>query len=604
MANFLAVVDPDPDRRSHFIQTITPLLPPVEGLITNSCAIGQFHCSWAANSNAPISFVAEQDGATVVWGDAIITGESTRIDAKNLKTLWQEFPNQTLPVFDGFYAAVAYHPNFELTVAADILGLFPIYYYTQGEVALVASSPELFRYHPLFKAEFNPVGLVGILLTNGLIDGQTLWQNVLRLKAGCCLVWKPGNSPKEIKQYQIPGDVREHSPYAKLSFSEQVNILEGVIEQTIARHVPPKQKYTLLLSGGTDARTLAGFLSRLDIDIIALTLGRHSDIEMECARAVASTLKFEHHIAEMKFSQYPRYADLLIKWEHLANGFNNIMDWGIYPHLSKLGASQVIGGYSIEMPIAADSAYPLSSNNPCFDTFFTSGANRWGLQPQLLQKLLRREVFGDLVQETIKRIQAEYESYSDDEFERALWFDLYHRHRFHVGSAGWQLCFGAWPILPVLDWQLIKISAGLPVASIIKRKAQNQIICQRFPELAQLPLDRNDYNMEPMMQSKDRQRLARLFRLQQKWRRWQQKVGIERRFYYRTYDFNNAGWRAVRQQAEPYRQLVRHLFNEDIFNQLLPSPDVPFQHKLDKIPESSSIKALLGFMLWSKNTFN
>ncbi len=600
MVNFVVLVDPDPGRRSQFIQIIEPLLPPVEGLIINSCATGDFHAIWAAHSSAPISSVTSANGAAVVWGEAI--SKSTRIDAECLRILCKEFPNHSLPPFDGFYAAVSYHPQWGLTIAADLLGFFPIYYYTLGEVALVASSPELFRYHPLFEAKFNPAGIVGILLTNGLINGQTLWQNVRRLDAGHSLIWQSATAYKEIRQYQIPNN-REHSPYAALSFSEQVDILEQTLNSTIADQVPSEERYTLLLSGGTDARTLVGFLISLDANFVALTLGKRTDIEVECATAVARTLGLEHHMVDIKFSQYPAYADLLIKWEHLASGYNNVGDWGIYPYLRKL-APKVIGGYSIEMPIAVDSAYPLCGKNPSFNTFFTDGANRWGLAPNVLEKLLRKEVFGDLVQETIGRIQAEYNTYSDIEVERALWFDLYHRHRFHVGSAAWQLCFGAWPVLPVLNWQLIETCASLPVESLIHRRTQNQILCQRFPQLARLPLDRNSYNMEPLMPSKIRQRLGRLFRLQQKWRRWQQKVGIERRFYYRTYNFNHAGWQAVRQQAEPYRQLVRHLFHQNVLNQLLPSPDVQFQPKIDPIPESSGIKALVGFLLWSRNNIS
>ena len=74
MANFIIVIDPDPQRRSHFIQTIQPLLPPVEDLITNSCTSDNFHAIWAAIPHAPISYVADEEGAAVILGDAIKSG--------------------------------------------------------------------------------------------------------------------------------------------------------------------------------------------------------------------------------------------------------------------------------------------------------------------------------------------------------------------------------------------------------------------------------------------------------------------------------------------------------------------------------------------------
>jgi len=48
MANFVIIVDRDAKRRARFIEVITPLLAPVDGLNTSSCASGGFHAGWAA----------------------------------------------------------------------------------------------------------------------------------------------------------------------------------------------------------------------------------------------------------------------------------------------------------------------------------------------------------------------------------------------------------------------------------------------------------------------------------------------------------------------------------------------------------------------------
>jgi asparagine synthase (glutamine-hydrolysing) len=385
MANFVATVDPDPGRRSQFIQTIQSLLPPVEGLVTHSCSCQDFYACWAAHPSAPVSSIASPAGAAVVWGDVILPGESTRMDARGLRTLWQQSPHPALPPFDGFYAAVAYNPYNGLTLATDILGLFPIYYYTHGEVALVASSPELLRYHPLFKAEFNPAGLVGILLTNGLVDGQTLWQNVRRLNAGHALIWQPQGMPKEVQQYEFPLPTDCES-LTNQTFSEHLELLDQLLTQTLKRHAPTEQQYTLLLSGGLDSRMLAGFLHRQGIEPVALTLGKRTDLEM----------------------------------------------------------------------------------------------------------------------------------------------------------------VGAWPIFLALDLQLLKITAALPDTTLAQRRAQNELVCTRFEQLAALPLDRNDYDTQPLKPTKTRSLLARWYRLQRRWRKFQRKLGIERRYYFQIYDINNPGWQAVR----------------------------------------------------------
>lgn len=598
MANFIVVVDPDIERRSQFINYIEPLLPPVDGLITHSCTIGNFHASWAANKSAPVSWVADAEGAAVIWGDAISPHQSHPLDSEALRLLWKESSPKGLPAFDGFYAAVAYHPDLGLTVSADHLGLFPIYYYINSDLILIASTPELFKYHPLFYSTFNPEGLVGILLTNCLFEGKTLWKNVQRLAATHALIWKPGTTTQQVQQHKLLDESLFKFDYS-LSFAEQLDILEQALDQSLIRQVIDSKQSGLLLSGGLDSRMLAGFLHRQGIKPATLSLGKRSDIEIECALSVVRQLGLKNSIVAIDENQYSSYANSLVKWEHLTNGFNWVMNWGLEPHLSNF-TPKVINGYLIDLVLGGKIPYALASDNLSFENFF-QGMNAWGLSTQLLEKLLRKEVFGELVEKTIAQMREVYNSYSDLEFRKAWYFEIYHRQRFHVGSAGWQLCFGSWPIIPILDRQLLAVTAALPEETIAKRKAQIELVCTRFPKLAQLPLDRNSFNVEPLSPSKSRKQLARLFNLQRRWRQRQQRLGYERRYYYRIYDINNAGWQGIRQQAEPYREKILHLVNPEVLNELLPAPNLPVQSSKDSIVGVSGIKALLGLMLWSKD---
>ncbi len=74
----------------------------------------------------------------------------------------------------------------------------------------------------------------------------------------------------------------------------------------------------------------------------------------------------------------------------------------------------------------------------------------------------------------------------------------------------------------------------------------------------------------------------------------------ERRYYYRVCDINGPGWRAIRRQAEPHRERVLEVFNKEVLDTILPPPDVPLQLK-DGIVDSSGLKSLLGFLLWSRD---
>jgi asparagine synthase (glutamine-hydrolysing) len=71
-----------------------------------------------------------------------------------------------------------------LTLGADLIGMFPVYWWTGGEVLLAGSSPELFRLHPCFRSSIDLEGLTGILLTMNSVDGRTLLEGVRRLAPG------------------------------------------------------------------------------------------------------------------------------------------------------------------------------------------------------------------------------------------------------------------------------------------------------------------------------------------------------------------------------------------------------------------------------------
>ncbi|MGB3508766.1 MAG: asparagine synthase-related protein, partial [Microcoleaceae cyanobacterium] len=582
MANLIIIVDPDPERRTNFINKVRPLLPPFTGLVTNSCTTGNFASIWAANSQAPISHCTNNNGAAVVWGNAITHDSTEQNDAESLQQKWHPVNNNnSFPTFDGFYAATVYHPQHGLIVGADLLGFFPLYYYTDKNVALIGSSPELFRYHPNFNTKFNPQGLVGLLLLRHLVDEQTLWSNAKRLGAGNILQWKPKTGAQELEHYRLPCS-SNNTPYSHLSFSEHLDILDEAIDQAIARHTATSKKHNFLLSGGLDSRMLAGFLQRQGIEPVAFTLGNPGDMELECATAVTHHLGWKHRVVSTPMNKYPFYANFVVNWEHLAGGFSGTTGMVSNAHFYLQNSpGTIINGFAMDGVIGS-----LKSSDISFQSTFHRH-NSSGFPPEVLNKLLNQDIFGNSLSETVTLLHENYESYSALEWQKIWCFTIYYFNRFVLGTMAWEISFGAWPILPILDRQLLETVIRLPISTLNNRKAQKELVCTRFPQLAELPLDRNSWNMEPLKPSQTRQQLNLLFKLQQKWRRLQLELGYDRRHYYRIADINNAGWQAVRREAETYRSKVEHLFNMDVFNELLPPPDVKLKFKSDSIKESS-----------------
>jgi asparagine synthase (glutamine-hydrolysing) len=603
MVNFVAVVDADTNRRNSYIQKLKLLLSPVEGLLVNSLSYQDFSIIWAAGKWAPVSQEINRCGVALFFGDAIEKGSSKRIDAKENQQRWHNTQQSIPPAYDGFYAALTYDQNGILTCGADILGLFPLYYYSDNNTILVGSSPELFRYHPDFPMEFNPEGLVGILLIGGLFKGRTLLKGVKHLEAGNLLLWEHDKQPREIQQYVIPLSDK----YYDLSIHEAIDVLDAMMDQAISRHTLSGSKFSLLLSGGLDSRMLAGYLHRNNVDFIATTEGLPTDIEMKCAINVATELGLSH----IQFNNSPVNVELdaqrLVNLEHLACGFDFIPDFGIYNLLRKL-APRVISAYLCDAIVGGSHiswAYSKSRGTFSFEDFFGK-ASGMGISPDKLRKLLKKEIFADLVVDVQEEIRELYDSYSQVEFQKAWCFDLHHRQRYHVGGDVWRLSFGAWPVLPVVDGGVLEVMAGMPLSMLMNRRLEIELVCDRFPRLAALPRDQGTYFPAPVKASSiqnakifvgqfftDNTRLKNYNLLSMVSRRL---IG-ERLCWLRTMNFDNDAWKTLRNTVERNRNSLDYFFNRNALDALLPKPYI----NTHLSPNISGMKLLLAFSLWLKD---
>jgi asparagine synthase (glutamine-hydrolysing) len=132
----------------------------------------------------------------------------------------------------------------------------------------------------------------------------------------------------------------------------------------------------------------------------------------------------------------------------------------------------------------------------------------------------------------------------------------------------------------------------MPASSLAERRGQDAVLCEHFPHLAELPLDRNSHVATPL-----RPRLRYLIARAIRSRTARRAPQPERRRYYRLWNINGPGWMAVRREAEKYRSLTYDWFDRDALAAILPPPEVKITYK-DGIIDTSGLKSILGFMLW------
>ena len=126
---------------------------------------------------------------------------------------------------------------------------------------------------------------------------------------------------------------------------------------------------------------------------------------------------------------------------------------------------------------------------------------------------------------------------------------------------------------------------------------------KRFSSLAAQPLDRNSYDMRPLLPtlSHELKYAAHL-----RWRRLAHRArGILRRrereriYYRRVFDPNSPGWRAVRILAEPRRAKIPDVLRRDAVDACLPPPEREIITD-GPIRSTSGAKILLGLALWGE----
>lgn len=586
----LFIRDEDPERRRLAARNAAALLERSRDVETGSLDCGPFAVVWGAYPGAPLEHAPDEGRVALLAGDARRAGDSQRLRAP---ALTRDSMRRGIPdAMDGYHLAALVETGGSLTLAVDVLGLYPVYHTSAGGVLLVATLPQLLRAHPAFVPALDPLGLTGLLVTNGFVGGATLHRGVRRLAPGHVLSASPGAEAKEVEHYALPSSHACHG----LPFEECAHILHDALVEACRRQVPADTPHTLLLSGGQDARLLAGALAALQVPMTALTRGEAADLDYRCARAAARHLGIPQRL--VPHDADPGGLERAIARHGLCASPDTGGTEALAAELHRLHP-RVVSGHVMDEAVAGSHlglCYDPESRRLGFERFFER-LNGWSIPVALLRRLLRQEVFGESLDEVTARVRDAYEAAGETDLERTYRFDMRHRERFHVGQAFARLASGAWPCSPCLDRGLLEVVGGLPMDMLAGRRLQHEILRRHYPKLAGLPLDHKSLVTTPL-EPRVRDLLESAARKQA--RRIAARFGVrprERRYYYRGFNFNGAHWRTIRRAAEPARELAYALFDRGTFDALVPPADGPWSDT-HAPTGSAGVKLLTTLGMW------
>jgi asparagine synthase (glutamine-hydrolysing) len=575
--HFLIVHDRDPSRRRATIDTAIRQLGDVSALPPTVFNRADTTVVAATEPSTPVASHSDAEGDVLLIGDVLVDGRPCAPQP------WRRRAATSALDADGFHVAISLGATGEVTVASDILGIFPVLHLSIGETRLVSSSPFLLRAHPQFRPRLNAVALAGVLLADGQVDAATVFDGVRRVPMGSALHLDPDRGITEIESYspRLTSDLHDCAPIRRLA-----DILDEVVVAACERHVQPGRTTGLLLSGGLDSRLIAGSLRKCGFSFDALTLGLPTDYEYRFAKRVARALGVPHRLVDD--TTEPDVFTRTVRWEGLTA--TPSIDQDSLPQYGQLVSGflmdAVTGGSHI------DWIYDPTSRTTGFDPFLER-LNFHGIPPDALRRLLRRDVFGDAVDEAWTLVRRSFDDCGGSDPERAWRYDMTHRQRFWVGPRVFRQAKSSWPCLPHLDRSVISTVAAMPPAVFASRMVEIEQCKAHSPDLAEIPLDRATHHVTALIPrwhevlSAAAARAVRQVRDRTPWRQ------PDTRRFTRIFDIESDAWQTARNSLEHVRRSAYDLFEPTELDRMLPPVGTPMPGP-STYPRSNGAKIVLA----------
>jgi hypothetical protein len=593
MANFILYWEREDHCRRTYESWVWRRVRVHRGMERHRVTDGNRGLIWAAAAGTPW---VKDPRCALLLGDG---GTYPQTPAADLLEKWfGQQPSGDTPILDGLHCLVAAGESGWASAAGDLLGVFPIYYWGDADRVVVASSMALIEGHPRFERQMDPQGMAGILMTNGLVAGRTLWKGVRRLEPERRMVWRLGHGIEEVQREFVHG--WSAAEIARQSMEQQIELVHQETERAIRLSLERSGgSMTSLLSGGIDSRMATGYAFGAGVRAkTAVTFGRAHDLEAACARSVSRRWGIPHRtipIYEWEAGSGVRSA---IEWEHLSGGISNAV-W-IWPAARKLAGTgdRFISGMLWDWLC---SFVTESNEDPTYTDTLRARLN-WGLSPRQMQLLFGKSRAVDLsnwVHEQLEKLWLE----GRNRCGHPYWFMLQRlRNRFHIGTTLWSFSHYIWPVGYAFDTRLIGLLSQLPGVTLASPALRDQLLIRAAPEVSSFPVSTNSVSVRFVLPGEHSADLEAQVKARPFWERllpWFSRGKRDLLFYSRLYVFHgHRFWDGLRKNAgqESSRFIPRVVRKEGLLELLT----TPKWGKLtqDLFTETAGLKNLVALQQW------
>ncbi|MDP2028663.1 MAG: asparagine synthase-related protein [Thiobacillus sp.] len=344
----------------------------------------------------------------------------------------------------------------------------------------------------LDRIEVDPAGLASLLGFGYNLGDLTLLRGVKCLPQARHIEFRPATDTFRMERYW-------NYPYGELetraaSEAELAEALHQHLARALQRRMHNVEKVLLPLSGGLDARTMAGLLAQSNYpgEVLSYSYGQASSRDVRYGRAIARKLGYRHiHI--------PTPADFMTRHlEQAAWRFDGEWpadsNWGArfshtHPILGDLRGYTVLSGFMGDIILGSDRYHyrsktgdiPLGAGQLA-DIFFASVRDMPidGLFDLLAGEDAESRIAA-IVNETFEPLQ------TIAPFLALLRSEFLHRQRRHTATIAQSVEYDLKIITPFLDRDVVDFSMLIPLAHYHDKSLYKHMIRNHLPKVASVP---------------------------------------------------------------------------------------------------------------------
>ncbi|MEK9154590.1 MAG: asparagine synthase (glutamine-hydrolyzing) [Patescibacteria group bacterium] len=278
----------------------------------------------------------------------------TKTDTEVILALYSAYGEKSFLMLRGMFAFGLWDgKEKKLFLVKDRYGIKPLYYFSDNEKLIFASTVKTLAESGLVPLKKNPDAMLGFLLFGSVPLPMTTIQNILAVPAGHYLVLEQGNR-KKLVEYYNPLAFFENKK--EIEFYEAQKNVRNILEESLNLHLISDAPLGIFLSGGLDSSAIAALAAKnreKPITTLSVIFDEPEFSEQEYQRAVAKKIKSDHREIKITAKDFNDSLEEIFKTmdQPTIDGINTFFiakaakKAGLKTVLSGLGADEIFLGY-------------------------------------------------------------------------------------------------------------------------------------------------------------------------------------------------------------------------------------------------------------------